>query len=104
MRFPKSMVAIVVLMLTAMTSGSALAHHRDWHHRGHGAHAHKHYVAPRSHTDVYFGFSVGTPAYVYQPAPPVYYYPAPPHYSYYGPSGYYYDEGPASSTTFIYSD
>lgn len=94
MRPLKSILAIVVLVLTTAATGSALAHHRDWHHRGHGAHSQRHYVAPRSDTNVYFGFSMGIPAYVYEPAP-YYYYPAPPRYRYYGTPADYYYEGPA---------
>jgi hypothetical protein len=98
----KSILAIVVLLLTTAATGSALAHHRDWHQRGNGAYSQSQYVAPRSGTNVRFGFSVGVPAYVYEPAP-YYYYPAPPRYYYYYPTPprYYYYE-PAWPTT--YSD
>ena len=99
----KSLLAIVVLLLTTAATGPVLAHHKDWHQRGHGAHSHPQYVAPRSDVDVHFGFSIGVPAYVYEPAPH-YYYPAPSRYYYYGAPAYYYDEGSAWPRGATYSD
>ena len=103
MRPWKSILAIVVLLFGTAATGSALAHHRDWHHRGHGAHSHSHshYVAPRSESSVYFGFSVGAPVYVYEPAP-YYYHPAPTRYYYGGPAYYYY--APAWPPDTVYTD
>jgi hypothetical protein len=98
----KSLLAIVVLLLITATTGPVLAHHKEWHHRGHGAHSHQQYVAPRSGPDVHFSFSIGVPAYVYEPAP-YYYYPAPARY-YYREPAYYYYENPTWPYGETYSD
>ena len=91
----KSIFALFTILVATAVSGSALAHHRDWHHRGaHHAPPSSYYVAPRSGADVQFGFSVGAPVYVYEPAPTYYYYEAPPRYYYYeSPRAYYYQPG-----------
>lgn len=62
MRFAKATLALALVLIGIMASGSALAH------GGHHHHGHHH----RSH--VHFGFFVGAPAFWYYP-PAYYYYP-----------------------------
>ena len=65
MKLKRTTLALAVVLLGAIASGSALAHHggRQHHQRSHA----------------HFGVFVGAPAFWYYPRP--YYYP-PPHYYY----------------------
>lgn len=107
----KSTLALLTVVLATAASGSVFAHHRSGHHRAYAPpHTHS-YVAPRSGSDVTFGFSVGAPAYYYyEPAPRYYYYEPAPTYYYYEPAPSYYYSTPGysyyydSSPTFPYTN
>ena len=90
----KSTLTVTLILLATAISGTAFAHHRDWHHSG-PPQSRSYSAPPRTSADVQFGFSVGGPVW-YEPAPGYYYAPAQPYY-YYEPAQpyYYYDSSPS---------
>jgi hypothetical protein len=90
----KSTLIMLGIVAATAVSGSAFAHHRDWHDgpRARAFPQGPYVVTPRSEVTV--GFVAGAPArYYYEPAPRYYYYE--PTYYYYEPAPayyYYYDQ------------